>query len=101
MAFASRIKSTISVLTKLSRTYTAASGRNEGKVKVPIALFGGSGNYASALYPAAIKANSLDKVEFELVNLVQAVKKSPTFSQFTMDLSIPAKTRLSWLRMGG
>ncbi|TYK01117.1 ATP synthase subunit O [Cucumis melo var. makuwa] len=54
---------------------------------VPIALFGGSGNYASALYLAAVKANSLDKVESELVNLIQAIKKSPTFSQFTMDMS--------------
>lgn len=62
--------------------------------QVPLALFGGSGNYASALYLAAVKANSLDKVEFELVNLVEAMKKSPTFSQFTMDLSVPAETRV-------
>lgn len=61
---------------------------------MPIALFGGSGNYASALYLAAVKANSLEKVESELVNLVEAIKKSPTFSQFTMDLSVPAETRV-------
>lgn len=62
--------------------------------QVPLALFGGSGNYASALYLAAVKANSLEKVEAELVNLVEAIKKSPTFSQFTMDLSVPAETRV-------
>lgn len=63
-------------------------------IQLPIALFGGSGNYASALYIAAVKANSLDNVESELVNFVEAIKKSPTFSQFTMDLSVPAETRV-------
>lgn len=62
---------------------------------MPLALFGGSGNYASALYLAAVKANSLDKVESELFNLVEAIKKSPTFSQFTMDLSVPTETRVN------
>lgn len=62
--------------------------------QMPLALFGGSGNYASALYIAAVKANSLDKVESELFNLVEAIKKSPTFAQFTMDLSVPAETRV-------
>ncbi|KAG7036582.1 hypothetical protein SDJN02_00201 [Cucurbita argyrosperma subsp. argyrosperma] len=79
---------------QLSRTYAATSGKHEQKVKVPLALFGGSGNYASALYIAAIKANSLDKVESELFNLVEAIKKSPIFAQFTMDLSVPAETRV-------
>ncbi|KAG7018083.1 hypothetical protein SDJN02_19949 [Cucurbita argyrosperma subsp. argyrosperma] len=104
MALASRMRSTIPVLSKflrsdssctpLSRTYAAASGKSEAKVKLPIALFGGSGNYASALYIAAVKANSLDNVESELVNFVEAIKKSPTFSQFTMNLSVPAETRV-------
>ncbi|KAG6606875.1 hypothetical protein SDJN03_00217, partial [Cucurbita argyrosperma subsp. sororia] len=98
------LRSTIPVLSKflrnessctpLSRTYAATSGKHEQKVKVPLALFGGSGNYASALYIAAIKANSLDKVESELFNLVEAIKKSPIFAQFTMDLSVPAETRV-------
>ncbi|XP_023525826.1 ATP synthase subunit O, mitochondrial-like isoform X2 [Cucurbita pepo subsp. pepo] len=106
MALASRLRSTIPVLSKflrsessctpvlLSRTYAATSGKHEQKVKMPLALFGGSGNYASALYIAAVKANSLDKVESELFNLVEAIKKSPTFAQFTMDLSVPAETRV-------
>ncbi|PPS15635.1 hypothetical protein GOBAR_AA04940 [Gossypium barbadense] len=61
---------------------------------VPLALFGGSGNYASALYLAAVKGNALDKVESELLDLVQASKNSQLFSQFTKDLSVPAETRV-------
>lgn len=60
---------------------------------MPLALFGGSGNYASALYIAAVKTNSLDKVESEILDFVGAITKSPTFSLFTRDLSVPADTR--------
>ncbi|KAL0339120.1 UNVERIFIED_CONTAM: ATP synthase subunit O, mitochondrial [Sesamum angustifolium] len=63
-------------------------------LKVPLTMFGVSGNYASALYIAAVKANALDKVESELLSLVEASKKSPTFSQFMKDLSVTADTRL-------
>ncbi|XP_022148716.1 ATP synthase subunit O, mitochondrial-like isoform X2 [Momordica charantia] len=78
----------------VSRNYSTASTKNEEKVKVPLALFGGSGNYASALYLAAVKANVLDKVETELLDLVAASQRSATFSQFTRDLSVPADTRV-------
>jgi F-type H+-transporting ATPase subunit O len=64
------------------------------KLQVPLALFGGSGNYAAALYIAAVKGNALEKVESELLDLVEASKKSPSFSQFTKDLSVPADTRV-------
>lgn len=57
-------------------------------------LFGGSGNYASALYIAAVKANALEKVESEILDIVESTKRSPTFSQFTKDLSVPADTRV-------
>ncbi|CAN1342523.1 ATP synthase subunit O, mitochondrial [Linum perenne] len=78
-----------------SRNYaTAAAPPKEVKIKVPIALYGGAANYASALYIAAKKANTLDKVESELLDLVQALEKSPTFAQFTKDLSVPADTRV-------
>lgn len=62
--------------------------------QVPIAMFGGSGNYASALYLAAARANALDKVEAELFDLVEGTKKSPMFSQFTKDLSVPKDVRI-------
>lgn len=78
-----------------SKNYATASGQEKKvKVKVPLALFGGSGNYASALYIAAKKANALDKIESEILDLVEATKKSPTFSQFTKDLSVPSDTRV-------
>lgn len=61
---------------------------------MPLTLFGLSGNYSSALYIAAVKANALEKVESEILELVEASKKSPTFSQFMKDLSVPTDTRV-------
>ncbi|KAJ7949161.1 ATP synthase subunit O, mitochondrial [Quillaja saponaria] len=79
---------------EVSRNYATSSGQKEQKHKLPLALYGGSGNYASALYLASVKSNSLEKVEAELLDLVEATKKSPAFSQFTKDLSVPADTRV-------
>ncbi|KAL4311171.1 hypothetical protein GQ457_01G055130 [Hibiscus cannabinus] len=79
---------------ELSKNYSTASPKKDEKVKVPLALFGVFGNYASALYLAAVKGNVLDKVESELLDLVQASRNSPSFSQFTKDPSVPAKTRV-------
>ncbi|GKV27497.1 hypothetical protein SLEP1_g36666 [Rubroshorea leprosula] len=116
MAMAGRIRSTLPLLNKIlrsdsisthgsiirptllspqiSKNYATAPTKKEDKVKVPLVLFGGSGNYASALYLAAVKSNSLDKVESEILDLVESLKKSPTFSQFAKDLSVPADTRV-------
>lgn len=60
-------------------------------------LFGASGNYATALYIAAVKTNTLEKVESELLSLVEASKKSPTFSQFMKDVSVSKDTRVKAL----
>ncbi|KAI3448897.1 hypothetical protein Pfo_005562 [Paulownia fortunei] len=79
---------------EFARNYASAPPAKEQKVKVPLTMFGVSGNYASALYVAAVKANVLDKVESELLALVEASKKSPTFSQFMKDLSVTADTRV-------
>lgn len=57
-------------------------------------MFGGSGKFATALYMASVKANVLDKVETELLGLVEASKHAPKFSQFTKDLSVPKATRI-------
>ncbi|KAJ8451730.1 hypothetical protein Cgig2_007213 [Carnegiea gigantea] len=113
MATAMRIRSSFSLLRKalpsdsqtqrsnlqralldpnFQRNYATSSPAKKESVKVPIAMFGGSGNYASALYLAAVKANALDKVESELYDLVEASKKSPTFFQFTKDLSVASDT---------
>lgn len=65
--------------------------------QVPVAMFGGSGNYASALYIAAAKAKALDKVESELIDFVSATTKASTFTQFMKDLAVPADIRVKAL----
>ncbi|PIA48509.1 hypothetical protein AQUCO_01400828v1 [Aquilegia coerulea] len=85
------------ITSQSSRNYATATGSKEPKetkVKLPLSLFGGAGNYASALYIAAIKAKVLEKVESEIVDLVDASKKSPLFSQFIHDVSVPGSTRV-------
>ncbi|CAA0816596.1 ATP synthase subunit O- mitochondrial [Striga hermonthica] len=84
---------TISKL-EFARSYASGPSEKQQNVKVPLKLFGVSGNYASALYIAAVKANVLDRVETELNTLIQASKNSPTFSQFMKDLSVTADTRV-------
>ncbi|KAL0742074.1 hypothetical protein Bca4012_083587 [Brassica carinata] len=54
-----------------------------------------TGNFSSCLYIAAVKMNSLEKIESYLSELVEAMKTSPTFLQFTKDPSVPRETRLA------
>ncbi|GER48639.1 F1-ATP synthase delta subunit [Striga asiatica] len=79
---------------EFARSYASGPPEKQQNIKVPLKLFGVSGNYASALYIAAVKANVLDRVETELNTLIQASKNSPTFSQFMKDLSVTADTRV-------
>ncbi|KAG6421845.1 hypothetical protein SASPL_118404 [Salvia splendens] len=83
-----------STFSEVTRSYAAAPDSKQQKVKVPVTMFGVSGNYTSALYIAAVKANVLDKVESELLTLVEASKKSPTFAQFMKDASVTSDTRV-------
>ncbi|KAE8697746.1 F-box/WD repeat-containing protein 4 [Hibiscus syriacus] len=87
MAMAARFRSTSSLFHRLLRSDLLSSHAPRSTLhqtllcpEVPLALFGGSGNYASALYLASVKGNALDKVESELLDLVQASKKSQLFS---------------------
>ncbi|RAL53888.1 hypothetical protein DM860_004359 [Cuscuta australis] len=82
----------------LLRNYATTPVSKEQKVKVPMKLYGVSGNYASALYLAAVKSNVLDKVESELCDLIDASKKSPTFTQFMNDPSVPVDTRMKAMK---
>lgn len=61
---------------------------------MPITLYGGTGNYASALFVAAKRSKVLDQVESEILDLIEASKKSPKFSLFLKDLSVRADTRV-------
>ncbi|CAI8583976.1 unnamed protein product [Vicia faba] len=110
MAFYGRVKSGISLLSSqrstLQRSLIAPSisqafrnfahvpGQKETKIKVPIAMFGGSGNYASALYIAAVKVNLVDKVDSKLLQFVEGVKGSPITSQFIKDISVAKDVRV-------
>ncbi|XP_077214384.1 ATP synthase subunit O, mitochondrial-like [Tasmannia lanceolata] len=76
------------------RNFATTPSSKETKIKVPLSLYGVSGNYASALFLAASKANLLDKVESEILDIVEASKRSPVFSQFIKDLSVPGETRV-------
>ncbi|CAK7330793.1 unnamed protein product [Dovyalis caffra] len=77
-----------------SKNLSTSSLQKEEKIKLPITLYGGTGNYASALYTAAKKSKVLDQVESEVFDLMEASKNSPNFSQFLKDLSVPADTRI-------
>uniref|UniRef100_A0A803LBZ3 Uncharacterized protein n=1 Tax=Chenopodium quinoa TaxID=63459 RepID=A0A803LBZ3_CHEQI len=104
MAMSQRIKSSLPLIQKFVASESLSSGRssfqktlfnpNVVNDQVPFAMFGGSGNYASALYLSAAKANDLDKVESELFDLIEASKKSPRFSQFTKDISVSSDVRI-------
>ncbi|KAL8090240.1 ATP synthase subunit O, mitochondrial [Apium graveolens] len=79
---------------EVSRNFATSAAPKEKKVKVPLALYGVSGNYSSALYIAATKLNELDKVETELLDFVEASKNTPTFALFMKDLSVRKDTRV-------
>ncbi|XP_061372574.1 ATP synthase subunit O, mitochondrial [Gastrolobium bilobum] len=78
----------------VSRNYANVPGQKEDKVKVPVAMFGGSGNYASALYIAAVKTNAVEKVESEILTFVEVVKNSNVISHFIKDLSVKKDVRV-------
>nr|BAA13600.1 delta subunit of mitochondrial F1-ATPase [Arabidopsis thaliana] len=80
------------------RTYATASAQTTANVKVPIALVGENGNFASWLYIAAVKMNSLEKIETDLSEMIEAMKTAPIFAQFTKDPSVPRGTRLAAIR---
>ncbi|KAF2749110.1 OSCP-domain-containing protein, partial [Sporormia fimetaria CBS 119925] len=61
-----------------ARSYAAAAAPS---TKPPVALFGIDGTYASALYTAAAKTNSLDPVAKSLESLSAVFKKDPKLTQ--------------------
>nr|AFK39322.1 unknown [Medicago truncatula] len=81
-------------ISQATRNYADVPGAREARIKVPIAMFGGSGNYASALYIAAVKANAVEKVDSELLQFVEMVKGSKITSQFIKDISVKKDVRL-------
>ncbi|XP_019435217.1 PREDICTED: ATP synthase subunit O, mitochondrial-like [Lupinus angustifolius] len=62
--------------------------------KTPKGYVCGLGNYASTLYIAVVKANSVEKVEAEVVAFVEAIKNNAKISHFTKDPSIAKEIRV-------
>jgi F-type H+-transporting ATPase subunit O len=57
------------------RGYAAAAAASSASTKPPVALFGVDGTYASALYTAAVKTDSLDSTAKGLENLAATFKR--------------------------
>jgi F-type H+-transporting ATPase subunit O len=57
------------------RSYAAAASASSAASKPPVALFGLDGTYASALYTAAVKTESLDSTAKGLENLAATFKR--------------------------
>lgn len=68
----------------------------EKEVKLP-PQHGIAGRYAAALYMAAVKSDTLSKVESELSSVAQLMSESKDFSTFIADPSVPRNTKLDGL----
>ncbi|RYR48791.1 hypothetical protein Ahy_A07g034868 [Arachis hypogaea] len=69
--------SPLHVLGMVSRGYANVPWAKEDKVKVPLVMFGGSRKYAFA----SVKANSVENVESEILQFVEAIKNSTIIFQ--------------------
>lgn len=65
--------------------------------QAPITLHGLEGRYATAIYTAAARQNSLDAVEKDLSAFAQAIKKDEAFKSFLENPTVPRATKLSGL----
>ncbi|KAG2231883.1 OSCP/delta subunit of ATPase [Thamnidium elegans] len=75
---ASRFTRLATSVPKFARGYAAAPA----VIKAPITLFGLDGRYATALYTAAARQNTLEAVEKDLKTLNSAVEKDSTLKAF-------------------
>eukprot|EP00240_Pyramimonas_obovata_P014300 CAMPEP_0118933270 /NCGR_PEP_ID=MMETSP1169-20130426/11862_1 /TAXON_ID=36882 /ORGANISM="Pyramimonas obovata, Strain CCMP722" /LENGTH=209 /DNA_ID=CAMNT_0006876009 /DNA_START=104 /DNA_END=733 /DNA_ORIENTATION=+ len=62
-------------------------------VAPPVKQYGLAARYTGALYSAAVKAKSLDKVDKEIAQIAVMCKTSPTFKSFLSDPSVPKKKK--------
>ncbi|CAI7795965.1 unnamed protein product [Closterium sp. NIES-53] len=63
-------------------------------VKVPTAVFGVAGKYASALYVSAVRGGKVDAVEREMRELAAVTGANPTFASFLRDPSVSREVRV-------
>ncbi|KAJ1982759.1 ATP synthase F0 subcomplex subunit OSCP atp5 [Dimargaris xerosporica] len=70
---------TAGVARQLARSYATAASKS---VSVPLALHGIEGRYATALYTAAAKKNTLDQVEQDLAKVQSTIDRDARVRQF-------------------
>lgn len=70
----------------------------EAKVQVPTVVHGVSGRYASALWVAAAKANSLPQVEADFKKVLETANDSKDFLDFMMDPCQSRNTKAAGVR---
>ncbi|KAI9257677.1 OSCP/delta subunit of ATPase [Sporodiniella umbellata] len=90
---ASRFTRLTTSVPKLARGYAAAPT----SVKAPVTLFGLDGRYATAIYTAAARQNSLDAVEKDLKAFSQAIKSDAAFKSFLENPTIGRSNKLNSL----
>ncbi|KAJ8655778.1 ATP synthase F1, delta subunit [Lichtheimia ornata] len=90
---ASRFTRLTTLAPKLARGYAAAAAP-----KPPITLFGLDGRYATALYTAAVRQNSLDAVERDLSQLQNLINKDKTVQAFLENPTVTAQAKADGIK---
>ncbi|GES85483.1 ATP synthase subunit O, mitochondrial [Rhizophagus clarus] len=92
-------KQLLTSVPKLARSYaTPASTKT---VKVPLTLYGIEGRYATALFGAASKQQTLEKVETELNKIKTVIDKDSIIRNFLEDPSLSRQVKKTVLAENG
>ncbi|XP_037083743.1 ATP synthase subunit O, mitochondrial-like [Pollicipes pollicipes] len=84
-------------LTLVRRLSTSPIAR--AMVKTPIQVYGIEGRYASALYSAASKSKSLDKVEKDLIEVQDLLKTDTMFRNFVLNPTLQKEAKRQAMEM--
>ncbi|XP_037088236.1 ATP synthase subunit O, mitochondrial-like [Pollicipes pollicipes] len=84
-------------LTLVRRLSTSPIAR--AMIKTPIQVYGIEGRYASALYSAASKSKSLDKVEKDLIEVQDLLKTDTMFRNFVLNPTLQKEAKRQAMEM--
>ncbi|CDS12863.1 hypothetical protein LRAMOSA05047 [Lichtheimia ramosa] len=90
---ASRFTRLTTLAPKLARGYAAAAAP-----KPPVTLFGLDGRYATALYTAAVRQNSLDAVERDLTQLQNLISKDKAVQGFLENPTVTQQAKADGIK---
>ena len=80
----------------LTRSFSTSSIARAGQlIKTPVQVHGIEGRYASALYSAAHKNNTLETVDKDLGTVKSVLKENPKFRDFVLDPTLKALKKRS------